>query len=182
MSDSTPTIAAQIEALAAKATARPWNHLGYCGQDAVIQGPRQMPIGTMISGKSSGETGHQCYDNAALAVLLVNNLPAIVTALRQAEAAPGVGWLPIATLPEDAPKFDLWVCRSGHVEHGARRVDCFWHNGLLTEHVEYDEDAGFEYVSQCGYVSPVETVVVKATHWMPLPAAPATDEGESHAQ
>lgn len=63
----------QLAALDRAATQGVWNHLGYCGQDGNIQGPRQEQIASLSSawGKSD-QTGHQCFANAAFIVALVN--------------------------------------------------------------------------------------------------------------
>ena len=62
-----------LEQLSAAATQGEWNHLGYCGQDGNIQGPRQEQIASLSSawGKSD-QTGHQCFANAKFIVALVN--------------------------------------------------------------------------------------------------------------
>lgn len=74
-------LAEELRALDANATPGPWNHLGYCGQDGNIHGPRQNPIARLSSGVTSTETGHTCYANAALIVALKNNLPRILAVL-----------------------------------------------------------------------------------------------------
>lgn len=67
------TEAEKLAALSEAATQGVWNHLGYCGQDGNIQGPRQEQIASLSSawGKSN-QTGHQCFANAAFIVALVN--------------------------------------------------------------------------------------------------------------
>lgn len=66
-------LAKTLAELSAKATQGEWNHLGYCGQDGNIQGPRQEQIASLSSawGKSN-QTGHQCFANAKFIVSLVN--------------------------------------------------------------------------------------------------------------
>ena len=82
-------------------------------------------------------------------------------------------WMPIETAPKDG-FFDVWLNMPAIETGGVRRPNCFWHDGVLMEQCEYDEDnESAVYVSGLGYCEPVETRVCKVTHWMPHPAAPA---------
>lgn len=74
----------KLRGLLARATAGPWNHLGYCGQDGTIQGHRQEVVASLSSawGKSD-QTGFQCFDNAALIVALRNSADALLSELER---------------------------------------------------------------------------------------------------
>lgn len=76
----------ELERLHEAATPGPWNHLGYCGQDGNIHGPRQTPIVRLSAGVTSAETGHQCYANAALIAALRNALPDIIVMARERDS------------------------------------------------------------------------------------------------
>lgn len=75
MTDKTESmdLAKTLDELSKGATQGNWNHLGYCGQDGNIQGPRQEQIASLSSawGKSD-QTGHQCFANAKFIVAIVN--------------------------------------------------------------------------------------------------------------
>jgi len=82
MASDNPIIAEQIEALAVKVlyALKPWKVVPESGK----------PIIASETGGNLFRGFIATWPEADLVVALVNNLPAIVTALRQAEAAPGV--------------------------------------------------------------------------------------------
>jgi hypothetical protein len=101
-------------------------------------------------GRSLDTTGAA---NIGLIIALRNNLPAIIAALRAQE------WQPIESIPDEyvnTGKHFLAYEATGDMYSAAYHSDGY-------------------IVSFCGqYVS----VPPEPTHWMPLPAPPATDKGE----
>lgn len=94
----------------------------------------------------------------------IEALLAIIDRLTQQGAAQREGWMPIETAPKDGTHIDLWY------PHGiGREPDSYWHEILQAWCREEDTDDGAgAYVTRGR----------KPTHWMPLPAAPAAQEGE----
>ena len=85
------------------------------------------------------------------------------------------GWRPIETAPKDGTIIDLW-----HEEFG-RQPDCYWgkphHScGEYGKYCDSDWHGAPEgwIDSACNSISPFQD---ECTHWMPLPAAPAKQEG-----
>ena len=82
--------------------------------------------------------------------------------LDASDSAPA--WQDISTAPKDGTSFDAWL---KHSDGGCRHTDCFFAWGVLS------------YLHDEIGVTPVETLSIIATHWMPLPEPPtAQTEGE----
>ena len=103
-----------------------------------------------------GDTGPLAFSvpqpAAKAIVILVNNLPAIIAALRAQE------WQPIETAPRDGTRF-LGMFQNAEIS----RVT-WWSSRQAAQHGN-----GWVF-SQNGLTTP--------THWRPLPTPPAHDKGE----
>lgn len=208
-----PTLAAQIEALAAKATQGKWVINGPHSDDGSVYIDADDSSMDAVAIMLTGSAHQQDETDAALIVALQNNLPAIVTALRQAEAAPGV--VEALRLAQPIVEADYHAARDMADadwegmsftaleavnealarQHGAREqwqaIESAPKNGtfvLLFHHraeppvsMGYWDNA-FGIIKYSGWMmieSDTAPSAYDPSHWMPLPAAPATDVGEA---
>lgn len=166
------TLADELERLGKKASPGPWENdsqtslddMGTYSSYAIYNGAGKVIAETSNSeaqcihdDRGEGPDGPEGsrWDETArcdtgLIVTLVNNLPAIIAALRAQE------WQPIETAPRDGMKVLLWP---GYLMGGDPMTG--WWARLARKWVA----AGEPFDSQ-------------PTHWRPLPTPPAHDKGE----
>lgn len=79
------------------------------------------------------------------------------------------GWQPISTAPKDGTKVDLWIVDQDG--EGWRMPDAAWHGEWIDNQIY---ESGPCERSDKNTVTG-EPYFERATHWMPVPTAPATD-------
>lgn len=102
------------------------------------------------------------YGTARMLHVDIEDAIAEIERLRAAAAGAGAGaeWQPIETAPKDGTDVDLWGSLNKEPRH--RITDCHWHKGewLVWGASGVDDE-------------PHWMPVFCASHWMPLPPAPA---------
>ncbi len=83
-------------------------------------------------------------------------------------------WQPISTVSGIGP-VDLWIRNPALLGDGYRVVDCIYRDGRWWNPVDFDQDYDAEldgpyqqaqFPDASGFFEPVETPIVKASHWM----------------
>lgn len=84
--------------------------------------------------------------------------------------AMGGGWMPIETAPRDGEWIDVWVVNPDRTGGGSRSANVRWSDDAWRETNGFSVEGFFDAVTNIP--------LIRVSHWMPLPAPPATTGGE----